>query len=372
MFRSARNTLKNLLRRKEAVPYSVEWYCEEEKKKGCSPAAADMVARKFHHGKITQQEALSLTDYLCYCNNVNELRKRFSVSYKPDGTDFFVRMEPEDIIYGAMFGDIAGSIYEGKRVMECPPLNITDRNRMTDDSLLTLATWEVLESGEKPGYFSRKIRTRDIKRESAYPIAHNPFTEAYRETVMKYPHAGYGGNFYGWATGDSSDPYGSLGNGSAMRVSPAGALLHDQKKVIEWAAISAMATHNHVEGVKGAVVTAMCIWMAKKGYSKDQVFQYMKYHYSYGTCLFKDFSFEEGRSIPDHQVECTFSVPAAVIAFHESTSYEDAIQKAICIGRDTDTNACICGGIAAAYYGVSYCGNVKETVEEKMKAQLIH
>lgn len=138
-----------------------------------------------------------------------------------------------------------------------------------------------------------------------------------------------------------------------MRISPVGALYDTQEDVIRTAAISAMSTHNHVEGVKGAIVTAMCTWMAKSGYSKEQIFAYMQKHYSYGyRRVFKDFSYQEGASLRTNQIECTYSVPAAVISLKDSADFTDAIAKATCIGYDTDTNACICGGMAAAMYGL--------------------
>ena len=170
--------------------------------------------------------------------------------------------------------------------------------------------------------------------------------------AKKNPYLGYGSMFTTWMYGQNTLPYGSYGNGSAMRISPVGAFLETQEDVIQQASISAMSTHNHADGIRGAVVTAMCIWMARNGYSKEQMYRYVQKYYGKWNRAFDEFSYVSASNCRTNQVECSYSVPASFLAFYESESFEDAIKKAICVGFDTDTNACICGGIASAFYGI--------------------
>ena len=326
--------------------------CATAIKRGCSPEAAELIQKMYRRNEIAESDVRKYIRDLEYCNDPQELIRRFVNEERPEGNPR--QHDRNSAIIGAIYGDIIGSRYEGQRLDSVEealrdPLNF--RCAMTDDSITTIATLKAVRLGESP-ILRKHISPADITRMNTYPYEKNPFTEIYKEAVRKYPDAGYGGHFYMWGISEDPRPYGSCGNGAAMRVSPIGALLDQQKQVITFAFRSAMTTHNHIEGVKGAIVTAMCIWMARTGYSKRQIFEYMKTHYSYGTILFSQWTYEEARQISGHQMMCQYSVPAAVISFMESSDFTEAIAKAACAGLDTDTNACICGGIAGAYYGV--------------------
>ena len=330
--------------------------CEKYRERGCSPEAADLVISEYSKRRITKEEALRLAEDLQYCSSIKELKKRFAVKERPDEKS----REKEsrlDSVFGAIYGDVIGRKYEGQKITDISDA-VNDPFQpacgLTDDSVLTIATLRTPRYAKKTKYYGRRIGTGDICCMGSYPVMYNAYTRSYREMAKRFPDAGYGSRFIMWMMRGDEKPYGSLGNGSAMRISPVGAMYNDIDDVIEQAAVSAMATHNHIEGVKGAVVTAVCIWMARKGYSKKQIYEYMKKHYSYGDSaeLFTDFSYEEASNRISRQIECAYSVPAAVISFYKSRDYMDAIRLSACVGYDTDTNACICGSIAGTYYGV--------------------
>ncbi len=161
-----------------------------------------------------------------------------------------------------------------------------------------------------------------------------------------FPHAGYGPTFRKWLFSDDLLPYNSFGNGSAMRVSPVGFFFNTLEKVLEEAKRSARVTHSHPEGIKGAQVTAAAIFLARQGKGKEEIKQYITEHFGYNL----EQSLDEIRPHYSFDVTCQGSVPQAVRAFLESSDYEDAVRKAISIGGDSDTIACITGGIAQAYY----------------------
>lgn len=336
--------------------------CAEEVKRGCSEQAAKIIKKAYRSRKITESDAREYIRNLEYCNDIKEIIKRFAV-YDPPAENKKT-YDRNSAIVGAIYGDIAGSRYEGKRInLE---ENVPDEPpgllfHMTDDSILTLATLQAIQEDRQPELRNQMSLT-DITRTNAYPYRENPFTQIYKDAVRMYPDAGYGGHFLQWGFSEDPNPYGSCGNGAAMRVSPVGAIFDDRKQVIIHAFRSAMATHNHIEGVKGAVVTAMCIRMARAGYSKEQILGYVQKHYSYGTVLFREWTYGEACRIKDCQITCQYSVPAAVISFAESLDFKDAIRNAVCVGIDNDTNACICGGIAGAYYGVGddVCNTVRD------------
>lgn len=341
--------------------------CAEQKSKGCSAEAARLVEREFGKHRISESKAISIAEDLQYCNSIKELKARFFVNEKPEE---FSRIDRSrlDPIFGAIYGDIIGSKYEGKKIIDISSAELDPMQaacRPTDDSVLTIATLKAARYAKKTVYSDREMVLGDINRRSMYPVERNVYARSYKDMARRIPDAGYGSSFLMWIKEDDERPYGSLGNGSAMRISPIGAMYEDIGDVIEQAALSAMATHNHVEGVKGAVVTAVCIWMAGNGYSKRQIYKYMKKHYSYGDSsrIYTDFSYKEAFHRTINQVECSYSVPAAVISFVASNSYIDAIRLSAYVGLDTDTNACICGGIAGAYYGIP--DNVTGVVLEK-------
>ena len=236
-------------------------------------------------------------------------------------------------MYGAIFGDIVGSPYEFNSIDTTDFPLITKDSMFTDDSVMTIAVAEVLLAlGKRPQ--EDKVKEELIK--------------GMRKWGRRYPFAGYGGNFRHWLASDDPLPYGSYGNGSAMRVSAAGWLyctLPTTRRVARW---TAEVTHNHPEGVKGAEATAAAIFMARTGYSKQAIKDYVQKEFGYDlerTCdqIRPDYEFDES---------CQGTVPEAIVAFLDSKSYEDAIRLAVSLGGDADTQACITGGIAEAFYGM--------------------
>ena len=168
-----------------------------------------------------------------------------------------------------------------------------------------------------------------------------------QEFGLRYPHAGYGGAFRRWLKESNPQPYNSWGNGAAMRVSACGWAGRTLDEVKAMSRAVTEVTHNHPEGIKGAEATAVCVFLARQGKSKDEIKAYVSEHY-YPL----DFTLDEIRPSYDFDVSCQGSVPQALEAFFESTSFEDAIRNAISIGGDSDTIGAICGAIAEAFYGI--------------------
>lgn len=163
----------------------------------------------------------------------------------------------------------------------------------------------------------------------------------------RYPHAGYGGSFYRWLLTDESRPYNSWGNGSAMRVSPVGFAFGSVDAVLKEAEKSAAVTHNHPEGIKGAQAVALAVYLARSGHSKKDIKEAIASRFDYDL----DRTLDAIRPGYRFDISCRGSVPESIIAFLESTGVEDAIRNAISLGGDSDTMACIAGGIAQAFYG---------------------
>ncbi len=223
---------------------------------------------------------------------------------------------------GAIAGDIIGSRFEWHNHKSKQFELFTDDSCFTDDTVLTVALADSLLSGI-------------------------PFTEKLKAYYSAYPNAGYGGRFQLWARSAASEPYFSYGNGSAMRVSPVGWFFSDLETVLLEARNSAAVTHNHPEGIKGAQATAAAIFLARSGEDKTFIRQMISRRFGY---VF-DFTLADIRPFYAFDVSCQGSVPQALQAFFESDDYEDAIRNAVSIGGDSDTIACITGGIAEAFYG---------------------
>ncbi len=222
---------------------------------------------------------------------------------------------------GAIAGDIIGSVYEFNNIKTTDFPLFSRKSRFTDDSVLTIALADSL-------------------------INSIPYIDKIKEYYHLYPDAGYGGRFRQWAGSDDNRPYNSYGNGSAMRVSPAGWAYSSLDVVLIEAERSAMITHNHPEGIKGAQSVAAAIYLARTGSSKQQIKEYIEKKFFYNLS-------ERLDDIRPHyrfNETCQGSVPQSIIAFLESDSYEDTIRKAVSIGGDSDTIACIAGGIAEAFY----------------------
>lgn len=226
---------------------------------------------------------------------------------------------------GAIAGDIIGSIYEfdNHRSKDFPLFG--DGVEFTDDSIMTIATMQALLNG----------------------ATHGDFVGAYKHFGNKYP-SSYGSRFSHWLVADNPQPYDSWGNGSAMRVSPVAWFCDNLNDIERLAKVSAEVTHNHPEGIKGAQSIAGAVFLARTGKSKQDIKEYIEKNYEY----FLDFKLNNIRDIYQFDESSAGTVPPAIVAFLESTDFEDAIRNAISIGGDSDTLAAITGSIAEAFYGV--------------------
>ena len=223
---------------------------------------------------------------------------------------------------GAIAGDIIGSVYEAHPIKTKTFPLFNPACRFTDDSVLTIAVAEAILTD---GDYRRRVW----------------------ETGRRYPDAGYGGSFARWLMSEDPAPYNSWGNGSAMRVSPVGFAFTDIKTVLDEAAFSAAISHDHPEGIKGAQAAAAAVFFARTAGDKARVKKEVEDRFGY------DLNRTLDRIRPSYgfDVSCQGTVPEAIICFLESESYEDAVRNAVSLGGDADTLACICGGIAEAYYG---------------------
>lgn len=235
---------------------------------------------------------------------------------------------------GALFGDIVGSVYEWHNIHTKEFPLLVDHSRFTDDTVMSIAVCDAFLEGMDHHYDDNQLKETLIKK--------------MREYGRKYPGRGFGGMFAQWLVASDPKPYNSFGNGSAMRVSSVGWLYNSLEEVNHYAKISAEVTHNHVEGIKGAQAIASSIYLARQKKSKEEILEYIKQTYGYNV----DESLDEIRKYYSFNVTCQGSVPQAIRAFYESTGYEDALRSAISIGGDSDTIACMTGGIAEAYYGM--------------------
>ena len=237
-------------------------------------------------------------------------------------------------MFGAIAGDVIGSAYEWNRVKtEDFPL-FTETSGFTDDSVLTAATAEALLvclAPDGPGVEAL---------EQAY-------TGHFRAYGKRYPNAGYGGRFAQWLASEPPRPYRSFGNGSAMRVSPVAYAFGTLDEVLREARRNAAVTHNHPEGIKGAQATAAAIFLARTGAGKQDIRQYIETTFRYDLSR----TLADIRPAYAFDESCQRTVPEAIIAFLESESFEDAIRKAVSLGGDADTLACITGSIALPHYG---------------------
>ena len=223
---------------------------------------------------------------------------------------------------GAIAGDIIGSIYEHDNIKSKDFPLFKVGCSFTDDTVLTIAV-------------AKAILTNGNYKQSIWDLAGN------------YPNAGYGASFIHWLRSLDPQPYNSWGNGSAMRVSPIGFAFESVDLVLREAEKSALISHNHPEGIKGAQATALAVFHARTRKDKDLIRKDISDRFGYNL----NRKLDEIRPNYHFDVSCQGSVPEAIIAFLESDSYEDAIRNAISIGGDSDTIACITGGISEAYYG---------------------
>lgn len=231
---------------------------------------------------------------------------------------------------GAIIGDIVGSRFEWNNIKTKEFDFFTYRCEFTDDSVMSLAVAKALLD-----YAGNHDRLGDFA------------VKAMQEVGRPYPNCGYGGMFRQWMYSDNPQPYNSFGNGAAMRVSACGfaAKTLEEAKILSNKVTE--VTHNHPEGIKGAEATAVCIFLSREGKSILEIRDYVNEHY-----YPMNFTLDGIRGSYKFNETCQDTVPQAIMAFLESTSFEDAIRNAISIGGDSDTLAAITGGIAEAYYGV--------------------
>ena len=243
---------------------------------------------------------------------------------------------------GAIYGDMVGSRYDFTGFKSYDFKMFTDDCTFTDDSLMTLAIAKTLlvEGLDDVEALKEKTISNMV------------------EIYQKYPYTNWGSMFLEWLNGIKT-PRNSMGNGAAMRISPVGWIANSIEEVKLYSKYLTEISHNHPEGIKGAEALAMCVYLARIGKSKEEIREYIGKNY-YKEVLNKDFKSLQERyghfnDEPDEwlYVTCPGSVPQAIRAFLASESFEDAIRKAISLGGDSDTLACMTGSIAEAYYGMS-------------------
>lgn len=230
-------------------------------------------------------------------------------------------------MYGAIIGDMAGSLYEFSNIKYKPADILPHDCFFTDDTVMTIAVAETL-----------------LDEKGAPTLVRNM-----RKWAKRYPGRGYGGMFARWLEDESMGAYNSFGNGSAMRISAVGWLYETLATTRQMARLVTEVTHNHPEGIKGAEAVASAVFIAREGYSKEHIKMYIEDEFGYDlsrTC-------DEIRPTYYFNETCQETVPEAIIAFLESENFEDCIKLAVSLGGDSDTLAAIAGSIAEAYYGVS-------------------
>ena len=244
-------------------------------------------------------------------------------------------------MFGGIIGDYTGSIYEYDHSPKEKEFLLWQEEMMvTDDSILTVAIAEVLT----------KNFPIDYSKEGLEKISKD-CEKAFFKYYGDYPMAGYGGKFSQWIFTKNRKPYNSWGNGSAMRVSSVGWMANSEEEVKLLSNAVTALTHNHPEGLKGAEATAMCIYLLRKGKSKEYVKEYVKKHY---YPQIDKFDYEKLVMTYYFDPSCQGTVPQAIFAFLISNSFEDCLRTAVSIGGDCDTLTCIACSIAEAHYGIPF------------------
>ncbi|RKM60361.1 hypothetical protein D6855_06465 [Butyrivibrio sp. CB08] len=267
-------------------------------------------------------------------------------------------------IKGAVLGDILGAQYEFDRPRNLDWKNVAlvggDAIGFTDDSVMALAVKKAIVEGAGGSGGSGAGGAAGADGAAGAECGDGDrgcvSSEALVKTMVavgrKYPFCGYGGRFFKWINGDKHEPYNSWGNGSAMRVAFVGEFYEDYEEMQKMAEVTAAVSHDHPEGIKGAVVTATCIWMARHGKSKQEIYdyvleQYPKDDYEYSIA----YSLDEIRPRYKWNESCQESVPAAMRCFYESSDYESFIRNVFSLKCDSDTFGAIAGGVAEEFYG---------------------
>ena len=237
---------------------------------------------------------------------------------------------------GAIAGDMIGSVFEYSNFKSKDFPLFCEDSTFTDDTVLTVAVAHAI-------------------------MTDGDYASALKSFGRKYPRRGYGGFFQEWLESSESRPYNSWGNGSAMRVSPVGFAFDSVEEVLDEAKKSAEVTHNHPEGIEGAQATALAVFLARKGSEKNDIRNEIEGRFGYVL----DRTVDNIRAAYTFDVSCIGSVPESIIAFLNSKDYEDTIRNAISLGGDSDTMACIAGGIAQAYYE-----DIPEEIIEEVRKEL--
>ena len=253
-----------------------------------------------------------------------------------------------NMLYGTIFGDIAGSTYEFRACKNYKFTTVPEKSHFTDDTTMTLAvaSWLMKDPDDM------EVLVKEMQ-----------------FFGNRYPKAGYGGMFRKWLIAEYPKPYNSFGNGSAMRVSPCAWVAKSLDEALFLAEKSAIVTHNHPEGIKGAKAVAAAIWMARNGSTKEEIKAYIESTFEYNLSRTIKEIKEAGY---DFNSTCQGSVPESIIAFLESEDYEDCIRKAIWLGGDADTQAAIAGSIAEAFYDmpVRFIGDVEKRLDKYLLSVL--
>jgi ADP-ribosylglycohydrolase len=243
-------------------------------------------------------------------------------------------------LIGAIAGDVIGSVFELRPTRSTEFALFSRHSRITDDTVMTVATADAILHGR-------------------------PYREAYRDWGGRYPAAGYGPRFRAWLRHPNPPPLGSLGNGAAMRVSPVGFAFATEAEVLREAERSAACSHHHPEGIKGAQAVALAVFLARSGAAKEEIRREISGRFGYDLAR----TIEEIR--PTYRTGTRFdmtapgSVPEAILAFLDGDDFESAVRLAISLAGDSDTQACIVGGIAQAFHG-----GVPGEIEGEVRARL--
>ena len=254
-------------------------------------------------------------------------------------------------MYGAILGDIIGSPYEFDRSGKTKDFPLfSPESRFTDDSVMTVAVADA--------FLSVSADASDEE------ICH-ALVAARQRCGRRYSSIGYGAKFLAWLMSDDPQPYGSWGNGSAMRIASAGWLFDDLQTVRRMAQLSAIVSHDHPDAVTGAEAVAAAIFLARTGHSKEHIKQYIieQFHYDLSRCC------DEIRPGYRHDVSCRGTVPEAITAFLEGRDFEDVSRTAVSLGGDCDTLTCIAGSMAEAFYGVPR--HLKEQCRNRLPEDLL-
>ncbi len=235
---------------------------------------------------------------------------------------------------GAFIGDIVGSKYEWRNFKHKDFPLFSEGCRATDDSLMTLAVARAFREAQKAGKL--------LEAETVLPL----LARYMRQLGQKYPNAGFGGKFRQWLSDPAMGPYGSFGNGAAMRVSPAGWFASTLEEAQHLAVLSCQVTHNHPDSYRAARAVAGAVFLARQHKTKEQIRTYLRQYYPL------DFRLEDIRDSYQGDATCEGSVPQALEAFLEAENFEDALRNAVSLGGDTDTLAAMAGSIAEPFFGI--------------------